>query len=64
MQSRSSSYINGLDWVRAFMSVAVVTWHLRSFGKPLLYTGKFAVGFNLGELLYFHVVPVSSRSSC
>ncbi len=60
MQSRSSSYINGFDWVRAFMSVAVVTWHLRSFGKPLLYTGKFArVGFNLGELLNFHIVPVS-----
>ena len=60
MQSKPSSYINGFDWVRAFMSVAVVTWHLHTFGKSLLYTEKFArVRFSLGDLLNFHLVPVS-----
>lgn len=60
MQSRSSTYINGFDWVRAFMSVAVVSWHMYTFGKSMLYTEKFARSlYNLGDLLYFHIVPVS-----
>ena len=60
MQSKPSSYINGFDWVRAFMSVAVVTWHLHTFGKSMLYTEKFArFRINLGDLVNFHLVPVS-----
>ena len=60
MQSKSSSYINGFDWVRAFMSVAVVTWHLHTFGKSILYTEKFErFHINLPDLLNFHLVPVS-----
>jgi hypothetical protein len=60
MQSKTSSYINGFDWVRAFMSVAVVTWHLHTFGRSLLYTEKFArARFSLGDFLNFHIVPVS-----
>jgi len=60
MQSKTSSYINGFDWVRAFMSVAVVTWHLHTFGKSLLYTEKLArFRINLGDLVNFHLVPVS-----
>jgi hypothetical protein len=60
MQTKSPSYINGFDWVRAFMSVAVVTWHLHTFGKSLLYSEKFVrFHFNLGDLLNFHFVPVS-----
>ena len=65
MQSKSSSYINGFDWVRAFMSVAVVTWHLRTFGKSLLYTENFArFHINFSDLVNFHIVPVSVLPSC
>lgn len=60
MQSKSSSYVNGFDWVRAFMSVAVVTWHMRTFGKSLLYTENFKrFHINLPDVLNFHIVPVS-----
>jgi peptidoglycan/LPS O-acetylase OafA/YrhL len=52
--------IHGFDWVRAFMSVAVVTWHMRTFGKSLLYTENFArFHLNFSDLLNFHIVPVS-----
>ena len=65
MQSKPSSYINGFDWVRAFMSVAVVTWHLRTFGKSLLYTENFArFHINFSDLVNFHIVPVSVLPSC
>ena len=60
MQSKPSSYIHGFDWVRAFMSVAVVTWHMRTFGKSLLYTENFArFKLNPLDLIVFHIVPVS-----
>jgi hypothetical protein len=60
MQAKSSSYINGFDWVRAFMSVAVVTWHMYTFGKSQLYAENFKrFHFNLPDLLNFHIVPVS-----
>jgi len=60
MQSKPSKYINGFDWVRAFMSVAVVTWHMRTFGKSLLYTEEFSkFHINFMDVLNFHIVPVS-----
>lgn len=60
MQSKSLPYINGFDWVRASMSVLVVMWHLRTFGKSLLYTENFErFRFNPPDVFAFHIVVVS-----
>ncbi len=60
MQLKSSEYLNGYDWVRAFVSVSVVTWHLHSFGTSLLYTEKYArFKFNLLDVTNFQIVPLA-----
>jgi peptidoglycan/LPS O-acetylase OafA/YrhL len=56
MQSKLSSYINGFDWVRALMSVAVVTWHLKTFGTSALFTESFAAHRFGGTRLHAHFV--------
>ena len=59
-QENTSKYINGFDWIRAFVSVAVVTWHMRTFGKSLLYTEEYTkFKINLTDVLNFHLVPVA-----
>ncbi|MEW5938986.1 MAG: acyltransferase [Chloroflexota bacterium] len=59
MQSQRVHF-NGFDWARAFMSAAVVTWHLRTFGTSQLYTDKIAgYRINLGDILNFGIVPLS-----
>jgi hypothetical protein len=62
-------HLNGFDWVRAVMSVFIVTWHVRTFGLPQLYTGKLdGYAVNLGDVLNFGVVmlavPVFITVSC
>jgi peptidoglycan/LPS O-acetylase OafA/YrhL len=53
-------HLNGFDWVRAFMSLAVVTWHVRTFGASQLYTEKIGgYKINLGDIANFGIVPLS-----
>ena len=60
MQSKTTQFIHGFDWVRALMSVAVVMWHIRTFGKSLLLTEKFArFQLNVIDLFNFNVVLVA-----
>jgi hypothetical protein len=60
MQSKLSSYINGFDWVRALMSVAVVTWHLKTFGTSALFTESFAAHrFGVRDFINFHILLVA-----
>jgi peptidoglycan/LPS O-acetylase OafA/YrhL len=69
MQSKSSQYVNGFDWVRAVMSVAIVIWHMRTFGKSVLFTEEFLkFRINITDVLNFHImtvaVPVFLLISC
>lgn len=60
MQSKPPQYINGFDWVRAFMSVAVVAWHMRTFGKSLLDNEEFSkFQINIIDVLNFHILLVA-----
>lgn len=61
MQStKPSQHIHGFDWVRAFMSVAVVMWHIRTFGKSLLLTERFArFQLNAIDVINFNLVLVA-----
>ena len=51
-------YFHGFDWLRALMSVAVVTWHLQGFGKSLLFSKKDYAQhfFTFSDLINFHVL--------
>jgi peptidoglycan/LPS O-acetylase OafA/YrhL len=62
-------HLNGLDWIRALMSVGIVTWHLRTFGASQLYTEKIAsYKINLGDVANFGIiilgVPIFITMSC
>ncbi|MBI5933342.1 MAG: hypothetical protein HY867_06505 [Chloroflexi bacterium] len=66
MQStKPSQHIHGFDWVRAFMSVAAVMWHIRTFGKSLLLTEKFTrFQLNAIAVLNFNLALWRFPSSC
>jgi len=62
-------HLNGLDWIRALMSVGIVSWHLRTFGTSQLYTEKIAAYRpNLGDVANFGIVilgvPIFVTMSC
>ena len=59
MQSQRA-HINGFDWLRAIMSVLIVTWHLHTFGKSQLFSDQIAsYKLNAGDILNFQIVPIS-----
>lgn len=63
-------FIPGISWLRALLSVAVVTWHMNSFGKSLIFDNKEYLRhvFTLSDLIYFQVlllaVPTFFLISC
>lgn len=60
MQTKTAQYVNGFDWARAVMSIAVVTWHMHTFGKSLLYSENFSrFKLNWNDALNFHLTVVS-----
>ena len=62
--------IPGISWLRASLSVAVVAWHMNSFGKSLIFDNKEYLRhvFALSDLINFQVlllaVPTFFLISC
>ena len=61
MDERRPSHLSGFDWLRAFMSVAVVLWHGHAFGMSELFGREFALPYRpcASDLLDFNVLLVA-----
>ena len=63
-------HINGIDWLRAFLSVLIVAWHMHAFGTSDIFNKqRYTVHqFELSDFLNFHIllvaVPLFIAISC
>ena len=63
-------HINGIDWLRTFMSLAVVAWHTKVAGYSLIFhrAGYTRHSFVFSDFINFHIllmaVPVFILISC
>lgn len=53
----SDRRIEGIEWLRAAMSICVVAWHLAGGGRSLIFSDRFVEhSFTLSDLVNFHIL--------